>query len=56
MTSIRTAKLTYESWLALPETKQRYEIVDGVTDGPGSNLVSPMDNCAAGNAARAIRE
>ena len=31
MTSIRTAKLTYESWLALPETKQRYEIVDGVT-------------------------
>lgn len=30
MNSIGTEKLTYESWLALPETKQRYEIVDGV--------------------------
>ncbi len=25
-----TRKLTFEDWLSLPETKQRYEIVDGV--------------------------
>lgn len=28
--SIGAKKLTYEAYLALPETKQRYEIVDGV--------------------------
>jgi Uma2 family endonuclease len=28
--STKTEKLTYEAWLAMPETKQRYEIVDGV--------------------------
>ena len=28
--STRTEKLTFEAYLALPETKQRYEIVDGV--------------------------
>jgi Uma2 family endonuclease len=27
--STRTEKLTFEDWLALPETRQRYEIVDG---------------------------
>ena len=27
--STQAKKLTYEAWLALPETKQRYEIVDG---------------------------
>ena len=30
MTSIRTERLTYETWLAMPETRLRYEIVDGV--------------------------
>jgi Uma2 family endonuclease len=30
MSSIKARRLTYEAWLALPETKQRYEIVDGV--------------------------
>ena len=30
MSSISAKKLTFEAWLALPETKQRYEIVDGV--------------------------
>ena len=30
MSSIEAKRLTYEAWLALPETKQRYEIVDGV--------------------------
>ena len=30
MSSIGAKKLTYEAWLALPETKQRYEIADGV--------------------------
>jgi Uma2 family endonuclease len=28
--STKTEKLTFEAYLALPETKQRYEIVDGV--------------------------
>lgn len=28
--STKAQKLTFEAWLALPETKQRYEIVDGV--------------------------
>jgi Uma2 family endonuclease len=28
--STKAQKLTYEAYLALPETKQRYEIVDGV--------------------------
>jgi Uma2 family endonuclease len=28
--STKAKGLTYEAWLALPETKQRYEIVDGV--------------------------
>ena len=28
--SIEAKRLTYEAYLALPETKQRYEIVDGV--------------------------
>ena len=31
-----TKKLSYEEWLALPETKQRYEIVDGVMYMPPS--------------------
>jgi Uma2 family endonuclease len=30
MTSIGAERLTYEAWLVMPETKQRYEIVDGV--------------------------
>ena len=30
MSSIGTTKLTYESFMALPETKKRYEVVDGV--------------------------
>jgi Uma2 family endonuclease len=30
MSSIKAKRLTYEAWRALPETKQRYEIVDGV--------------------------
>ena len=34
MTSIGTTILTYESWLAMPETKVRYEIVDGVLHMP----------------------
>ncbi|PKB64018.1 MAG: hypothetical protein BZY80_04345 [SAR202 cluster bacterium Io17-Chloro-G2] len=29
MSSIGAKRLTFEAWLALPETKQRYEIVDG---------------------------
>ena len=29
MSSIGAKRLTFEKWLALPETKQRYEIVDG---------------------------
>ncbi len=28
--STKTEKLTFDAWRALPETKQRYEIVDGV--------------------------
>ena len=34
MSSIGTKRLTYEAWRALPETKQRYEIVDGVLTMP----------------------
>ena len=30
MSSIGAKRLTFEKWLASPETKQRYEIVDGV--------------------------
>ena len=30
MSSIKAKKLTYDAYLALPEIKQRYEIVDGV--------------------------
>ena len=30
MSSIEAKRLTFEAWLALPETRQRYEIVDGV--------------------------
>ena len=30
MSSIGAKRLTFETWRALPETKQRYEIVDGV--------------------------
>ena len=34
-----TKKLTFEDWLSLPETKQRYEIVDGVMIvPPGPNV------------------
>ena len=29
MSSLGAKRLTFEKWLALPETKQRYEIVDG---------------------------
>jgi Uma2 family endonuclease len=32
--STETKRLTYEAYLALPETKQRYEIVDGVLITP----------------------
>lgn len=32
--STSTKKLTYEEWLGLPETKQRYEIVNGVMHMP----------------------
>jgi Uma2 family endonuclease len=34
--SMATKRLTYEEWLALPEMKQRYEIVDGVMFMPPS--------------------
>ena len=30
MSSIGAKRLTFEAWQALPETRQRYEIVDGV--------------------------
>ena len=30
MSSIGAKNLTYEDYLSLPETKQRYEIIDGV--------------------------
>ena len=30
MSSIEAKRLTFDAWLELPETKQRYEIVDGV--------------------------
>ena len=32
--STKAKKLTYDEWLALPETKKRYEIVDGVLTIP----------------------
>ena len=34
MSSIEAKRLTYEAWLALPESKQRYEIVDGMLITP----------------------
>ena len=34
--STATQKLTFEQWRSLPETKQRYEIVDGVASTPVS--------------------
>ena len=34
MSSIKAKRLTYEAWLALPEMKQRYEIIDGVLSMP----------------------
>lgn len=36
MTTARTKKLTFEEWQALPETKQRCEVVDGVLHMPPS--------------------
>jgi Uma2 family endonuclease len=37
--STATQRLTYEEWLNLPETKQRYEIVDGVVCmAPGATV------------------
>jgi Uma2 family endonuclease len=37
--STATQRLTYEEWLNLPETKQRYEIIDGVMIvPPGPNV------------------
>ena len=34
--STATQKLTFEQWRSLPETKQRYEIVDGAASTPVS--------------------
>ena len=34
MSSVGAKKLTYESWLAMPETKVRYEIVDEILRMP----------------------
>ena len=34
MTTARTKRLTFEEWQALPETKQRCEVVDGVLQMP----------------------
>jgi Uma2 family endonuclease len=34
MSSVKAKRLTYEAWRALPEMKQRYEIVDGVLSMP----------------------
>ena len=36
MTTARTKRLTFEEWQALPETKQRCEVVDGVLHMPPS--------------------
>jgi Uma2 family endonuclease len=36
MTTARTKRLTFEEWQALPETKQRCEVVDGVLQMPPS--------------------
>ena len=36
MTTARTKKLTFEEWQALPETKQKCEVVDGVLVMPPS--------------------
>ncbi len=36
MTTARTKRLTFEEWQALPETKQRCEVVDGVLVMPPS--------------------
>ena len=36
MTTARTKRLTFEDWQALPETKQRCEVVDGVLFMPPS--------------------
>jgi Uma2 family endonuclease len=54
MSSVRAKKLTFEAWRALPETKQRYEIVDGVMlmpPGPTADhqwimmtILRPLDN------------
>ena len=38
MSSIGTTKLTYDEWQALPETKQRCEVVDGVLTMPPGPL------------------
>jgi Uma2 family endonuclease len=38
MSSIGTKKLTFDEWQALPETKQRCEVVDGVLVMPPSPL------------------
>jgi Uma2 family endonuclease len=38
MSSIGTKKLTFDEWQALPETKQRCEVVDGVLTMPPSPL------------------
>ena len=36
MTTARTKRLTFEEWQALPETKQKCEVVDGVLVMPPS--------------------
>ena len=38
MSSIGTKRLTFDEWQALPETKQRCEVVDGVLTMPPSPL------------------
>ncbi len=38
MTTISTKKLTFDQWQALPETKQRCEVVDGVLLMPPSPM------------------
>jgi Uma2 family endonuclease len=54
MSSVKAKRLTYEAWRAMPETMQRYEIVDGVMQmppGPTADhqwimmtILRPLDN------------
>ena len=46
MSSIGTKRLTFDEWQALPETKQRCEVVDGVLSMPPSPLWEHQWICA----------